>query len=602
LKILVVTEKPKMARALATALGRYRVERSGGLSVYSVQREGDEVRILPLSGHIMQVETAEPFRRWDSVDPLDIVSKDEALIKVITRPDLASRLREEAKRADRLIVATDPDEEGENIGFEAVQLALEERPGLRVDRLWLPSMRSSDIRARWGELTKLRPELAESVEARMYLDAMIGFSATRELTLLNRKGFSPRLLSVGRCQTAVLYLIYEREREIEAFKPTPYWRLLARLVHGEAALTAEHVSSPFFAREEAMKAHERARGHPWALITSAVFEERELLPPTPLNTSALLQLATREMRQPAARVMQLAEELYLQGYITYPRTDTDRYVAFNHASNLDALAAGALHGAYARALLERGLTKPREGRRYEGDHEPITPIRALKGEAELQGPLLQLYDLILRRYLALFGPPAKLNQGEALLQIGGETFRARGLRVLDEGFLAIYPFGRPEEQELPPPQGSQVEVKAVELLEEQTKPPPRYTEAALLKVMERMGIGTKSTRALHIETVVRRGYALRKGPLLLPTKLGYRLAHELHRLWPEFVRPSFSGELEKRLQAIARGQRAWKEVVSEGRGLFKEMMIKLRQERGRLQLGRGYITSTLPETEGEKSR
>lgn len=584
MRILVVTEKPKMARALALALGRFRTERKGRLQLYSLEREGDVIRILSLSGHIMQVETAEPYRKWDKVDPLDIVAKEDALVKVLTRPDIASRLAEEARLADRLIIATDPDEEGENIGFEAVELALREKPNLPVDRLWLPSMRPSDIRARWGELQRLRPQLAQSVEARMYLDAMIGFSATRELTLLNRRGFSPRVLSVGRCQTAVLYLIYEREKEIQAFRPTPYWRLLARLARQGRELTAEHVDSPFYDRAKASEAYGRCEGAREALVESAQFQEKLLPPPTPLNTSALLQLATREMRLPAAQVMQHAEELYLQGYITYPRTDTDRYVAFKHEANLRALAKGALHAKYAEGLLEAGLTKPRQGKRYEGDHEPITPIKPLAEPTELRGPLLRLYELVLRRYLALFGPAAKVMEGEALLRIGGERFRAKGLRVLEEGFLAIYPYARPEEQELPPAQGTSLEVRAVELVEEQTKPPPRYTEAALLRLMERLGIGTKSTRAGHIDTLVKRGYVVRRGTLLLPTKLGYRLAEELHRLWPEFLNPSFSSELEKRLQAIARGERGWREVVEEGRALFGGMMARLRQEREKFSL------------------
>jgi len=601
MRVLVVSEKPKMARTIAKALGNYRVRRNGRVTVYDLQYNGNSITVFPLMGHIKDIQAAPKYRRWSSVDPLDLLTDTAALVKIVSKPGIVRALKKELERAQMIVISTDPDEEGENIGMEALEVAQERGDGFTVKRLWLPTTDPLDIRRRWEAMGEPKMNLAYAVEARRYLDALVGFSATRELSLklqhLTRR-LGTHVVSVGRCQTALLWLIYRREKEIQNFVPEPFWQVQAQFSAAGVMFQGLHVASPFKEEDKAMKAYEVSRAAGEGRVLSYVDMVVEEPPPTPLNTSKMLQMVVRNVGVTAARAMQLAEDLYIGGYITYPRTNTDRYTAFNHRLNLERLSTHATLGGYARQLLDRGLIRPRNGMVYEGDHEPITPIRPLSpgGERRFSEHHYRVYELILRRYLALFGPPAKISRVEVKVDVAGETFLSKGLRVLEPGFMRVYPMTKPQEIPIPSlAKGDLLQVVRVDIIRDETKPPPRYSEADAIRVMTQERIGTKSTRPHFIEILRSRRY-IEGVRVLKPTRLGYILAEQLEAIWPEFVRPTFTAKIEVELSRVAEGMKDWRQVVEEGRLLFTKMLLRLREKMAELavRIGEGTREAGAP--------
>jgi DNA topoisomerase I len=283
------------------------------------------------------------FRRCDT-------ERTKCLVKVLHGRGYSSALRSLAQSASEVIIATDSNEEGENIGLEVLEILRGiSRP---VTRLWLTTTVSSDIRESFSRLRQFNYNLALSVEARRKVDAIVGFSGTRELTLvLKHRVGGGGVLSFGRVQTSTLWLIIEREREIMNFIPKPYWEITARIKH----TTFVHKSSPFFDRTKAYDTFSSVRDAKQQFLCTNVKEEASLVqPPKPLNTSEMLKLGSSFLHVSPSKVLGLAEALYLSSVITYPRVDNQTYSqSFNQKANLQKLSSGNKFKDYAAHLLSK---------------------------------------------------------------------------------------------------------------------------------------------------------------------------------------------------------------------------------------------------------
>ncbi|MHB8566938.1 MAG: DNA topoisomerase [Nitrososphaerales archaeon] len=431
---LVVTEKQRMGQLIAAALGQYRQRPLGGSGRNRIfSYEVADYVIVPLRGHVMNYVTPKELERWthDSVDA--ILNDPKSLVKVLRGRGYSSALRNLAQSASEVIIATDSDEEGENIGLEILEILHGiSRP---VRRLWLTTTIASDIRESFSRLRQFNYNLAQSVEARRKVDAIVGFSGTRELTLAlkYRVGVGRGVLSFGRVQTSTLWLVVGTELEITNFVPKPYWEINAKIKN----TVFLHTSSPFFDRRKAYDPFGRLKYAKQFLCTNIKEEARFVQPPKPLNTSEMLKLGSSFLHVSPSKVLGLAESLYLSSVITYPRVDNQTYSqSFNQRANLQKLSSGNKFKDYAAELLSKNLTVPTRGR-FSEDHEPITPIASISEFPK--NPLAYLlYGLILRHYLSIFGPPAKFLDTTVEGSINEEPFRADGRRLLDRGFYAVY--------------------------------------------------------------------------------------------------------------------------------------------------------------------
>jgi DNA topoisomerase-1 len=601
--ILAVTEKPRVAQILCRSLARGCARRQlHGIPVYEFSLGGEQVVIVPLEGHITEMDVRREYEGWRSTDPELIIRDPGAIQKYYKSMRHVAALRELAPRAGLVVIATDADEEGCAIGADALRVITKYNPGVRVKRLWLSTTEPGDVREAWSRLVEPRRTWADAVEARRRIDAMIGFSATRELTLLAEDALREEfrgILSVGRVQTALLTLLHRREREIKEFVPRPYWTVHADVTINGEPLTLSYDGNPLWSEREAASIVRALEGAGRGVVTAVERRERRIPPPPPLDTTRMLRLLSSQLRVAPSKALAMAEELYLEAAITYPRTDTDRFTTFNHRRSLGILAGeGSPLSELAREVLERNpdARLTRNGSRNAGDHEPIAPI----GLPRTEDPLLRrAWEIIARRYLALFYPPAVVADEAIRARIGDLGFSAEGGSLVDPGYLRVYGEveGIRERRPLPrASEGDPLEVVRVYSRRSKTKPPPRYTEAELVTLMEENGIGTKSSRPEIISILKERGYIRVSGGRVYVTELGSRLAELLEEVWGDFATPSFTRYVEGLMERVKSGQSSWESALEEVRSRYLELFARLRENKGRLlgpagQGGRGAAQS-----------
>ena len=606
-KILVVTEKPKVALAFARALGgkNYRKTTYSRTVIYSLRYKGRFITIVPLKGHLIEYDTKKKYKSWTSTDPLEIVKNEDCLYRKLRYPNIARVLRQLAMKHDILFIATDSDEEGENIGWEAMQIVREVK-NMPAYRIWFLSIQPGEIINAFNNPTKPLISWALAPEARKVIDAFSGFSSTRELTSIGKKSgglmklaLKGNILSLGRVQSPTLYLLFVRERFIRNFKPKPYWSLCAHLRVDNTEIVAEHKGSPFYQEDRATAVYNKVRGAKQATIKTIDAKTEHKRPEPPLNTNRALIMLNKILKLPASRAMKILEELYLEGLITYPRTDTDRYPdKYNHRINLERLSRHPTLGKYAAIIISSGCKLRRNGRKLIGDHLPITPIDVPKPHSKLSDIHIKVYNLIVRRYLALFFRDAVLEKSKVLIDIRGEPFIFSLTRIADKGFYEVYPFSTPKTCYVNISAGLVLPVNSIKLTKKMTKPPSRLSEAELLANMERLGLGTKSTRSEHIQKLVSRRYVIRKGNRLHVTELGYKICEFLEKIWPEFLQPYFNAYVHSLLRKIMNEEVDYREAINLARNKFIDMFLELRRKRKDLQ----QVLSSITEIETKKTR
>ena len=591
-QILVVSEKYKQALAIAKTLGKVERRTLNNVPIFTIKTNSSNIVVVPLRGHITEYSTIPEYEKWAQNDPKLILLNKNSLKKVYKERKYVKVLETLAKQCDELIFATDADEEGENIALEAWEIIRKINPKLKPKRLWLHTLILSDIREAFRNLIEPKWNWAYAVEARRQIDALIGFAATRELTLALKpflKHIGTNVISVGRVQTPTLYLIYNREKEIKNFKPEPYWNLLAEInLHGET-IKVKHVNSPFKDKNIVTTIYNRIKGEKYAVLEDVKREEIYIQPPTPFNTTKALKTITKILPITAKTAMKIMEDLYLDALISYPRTDTDKYSStFPHKEIISKFLKSRIYHTYAEEILKKGVLQPKQGRVFKGDHEPITPIDV----AELNDTRFrtrnhwEVYNIIVRRYLALFMPPAKELKVELLFLIGKEKFTANMTALLEKGFMEVWPWAEKEYVSIPRiPEITARKlypVKKIYTEEKKTKPPPRLTESNLIAMMQKLNLGTKSTRPQHIETNKKRGYIVRKGKSLYCSEIGWVLASNLEKIWPDFVLPKFTAKIEEMLQKVMDGIIDWSNVVENVRKEFLNMFDKLRENKAKI--------------------
>ena len=549
MKALVLAEKPSVGRELARVLGCQQKQKG--------YFEGPRYIVTWALGHL--VELAEPedydkkYSTW-KLEDLPIIPKSMRL-KVIRQTSHQFRVVSSlAKRNDlnELIIATDAGREGELVARWIMELVRWQKP---FRRLWISSQTDKAIQEGFANL---RPgpaydNLFASAVCRAEADWLIGLNVTRALTCK----FNAQL-SAGRVQTPTLSAIVKREAEIRGFKPVDYWTVEADfgLFRGQWSKGEEN---RFFERDKAEAICAKVQGKSGSITE---LKRREKTEPHPLayDLTELQRDANKRYGFSAKQTSTLLQNLYEQHkLVTYPRTDS-RYLPSDIVSTLKERLAAIAVGPYAQ-LARPLMAKPLQpGKRVIDDskvtdHHAIIPTGEKLYLPKLTADEARLFDLIARRYIALFYPPCIFEEIAVTAQVEDEEFRAKGRAVKAAGWKQAYDFEETEndaEQQLPQlEQGQKLLVRSCMALDRQTQPPARYTEASLLTVMEKHNLGTPATRADIIEKLLQTDSVERSGNWLLPTGK----ATQLLELVPEELRsPELTAKWERELEAIARGQ------------------------------------------------
>ena len=560
---LIITEKNITAKKIAQILfGRgYKETKVEGIPSYVA----DGTTIVGLSGHIVNIDFPEQYNNWSITEPRNLIRAPTEVR--YTHKKIATALKRLAKDAALVTIATDFDREGELIGVEAYRIVREQNRDVPFDRVRFSAITKPEIERAFGGPVPLDFDLAAAGEARQKIDLVWGAALTRYISLTcGRLGKS--FLSVGRVQTPLLALMVDRELEIRAFTPTPYWELYASLNDGEA-FTVKHECNRFEDKKVAEKI--KAKLGDTGTVAEYRAGSRQDNPPIPFSTTEFIRAAA-SIGFSAANAMRVAENLYVNGWISYPRTDNTVYPAsLNLRDILGMLSAGEF-GPYARKLLEGSIT-PTRGKRETTDHPPIYPVASAR-KADLREDEWRVYELVVRRFFATLAPAAAWSTQNVTVDISGEKFRASGSKLAQAGWRHYYPYGMPKEEPLPEVrEGEVLKVNEVNLIEKTTMPPTRYGQGRLVKMMEDLGLGTKSTRHETIQKLYARNYVHGNPPQ--PTNMAVRVVEALEKYADLITKPDMTSKLEYDMDAIAEGQITEEAVVDESQGMLETIFTVL---------------------------
>ena len=592
---LIITEKDNAARRIADILsgGSADSDRVNGVNVY---KWGGK-RCIGLSGHVVGVDFPPEYNDWRDVEPVELI--DAPIETQPTQENIVRALRQLARRASRVAIATDYDREGELIGKEAYELVREVNDEVPIDRVRFSSITDREVSEAFENPDELDFELAAAGEARQVIDLLWGAALTRFLSLSARQ-LGDDFISVGRVQGPTLKLIVDREREIEAFDPDDYWELFADL---ETDTDGGFESQYFYLDEDGNEAeriwdgdraeavYDALESADSAAVDSVNRRRRTDSPPAPFNTTQFIR-AAGSLNYSAQQAMSIAEELYTAGYLTYPRTDNTVYPEdLDPRELLQQFTNDQTFGEDAKSLLSAETIEPTAGDEETTDHPPIHPTGELPSRSELSDDEWEIYELVVRRFFATVADDATWEHLKVVAEIADceistegattvetLTLKANGKRLLEPGYHAVYPYFSQSETHVPDvTAGEELEITDTAFEAKQTQPPRRYGQSRLIETMEELGIGTKSTRHHTIEKLYDRGYLENDPPR--PTMLAKAVVEATEEFADQIVSEEMTAELEADMAAIAAGEKAYDEVTEASRRLLAEVFDDLTASR-----------------------
>ncbi|MFD1850393.1 type I DNA topoisomerase [Oceanobacillus bengalensis] len=566
---LVIVESPAKAKTIERYLGKK----------YEVKASMGHVRDLPKSQ--MGVDEKDNFK--------------PKYITIRGKGDVLKDLRKSAKKAKKIFLAADPDREGEAIAWHLAHI-------LNVDE-------TSECRVVFNEITKdaikesfkhprtIDIDLVDAQQARRVLDRLVGYNISPLLWKKVKKG-----LSAGRVQSVAMKLIIDREREIENFKPEEYWTIEAEFLKDETVFEGSFYG--INGKKEELKSEKDVNvilnklGDKFE-IDKVTKRERKRNPAQAFITSSLQQEAARKLNFRARKTMMVAQQLYegidlgrkaggITGLITYMRTDSTRISDTAKKEAVDYIVEN-----YGEEYL--GHSKPKKAKEGAQDaHEAIRPTSILRDPKSLKEILsrdqLRLYKLIWERFLASQMAPAVMDTMTVHLLNNDVEFRATGSKIKFKGFMKVYIEGTDDnkkvEDKLLPELDEAMEVKSKEISPNQhfTQPPPRYTEARLVKTMEELGIGRPSTYAPTLDTIQRRGYVTLDNKRFMPTELGTIVNEIMEEFFPEIIDVEFTVKMEGDLDSIEEGENNWVNIIDEFYQGFHKRLEKAEQEMEKIEI------------------
>ena len=494
------------------------------------------------------------------------------IVKLPAEKEIIRVLKNLAKKADSVVIATDFDREGELIGADALNMVREVAPELPASRARYSALIKGEVTEAFANLVELDQNLADAGESRQYIDLIWGAVLTRYLTLAKFGGFG-NVRSAGRVQTPTLALVVERERERLAFVPEDYWQIRGMGAHDGADFKIAHATARFTDKAAAETAFGHVDGATTGTVTTVAKRSRKQPAPIPFNTTSLQAAAAAEGISPA-RTMRIAESLYMSGLISYPRVDNTVYP---RTLDIEGIVKGLASNSPALAPVCKkvlaGPMKPTRGKVETTDHPPIHPTGQGNPET-LDGGQKKLYNLIARRFLATLMGPATIENTKLSIDVAGEPFTASGDVLVEAGFREAYPYGLKRDEQLPAlAEGDIVDVHDIKLEAKQTEPPARYSQGKLVQEMEKRGLGTKSTRA----SIIERLYAVKylKNDPIEPSQLGMAIIDALHEFAPRITTPDMTAELDDDMTKVAEGADTQEHVVEHSRALLAGMLDAL---------------------------
>lgn len=590
-RTLILSEKPSAASKIAGGLsGGGAVEKElNGVPFYEFERDEEKFVVVPALGHLFTLKNTRPMKVYPMYD-IEWVPKYKANNTSGNSKDFIETIQKLAVDVDDYINATDFDQEGAVIGYTVLNFLCGDGAVEKAKRMKFSTLTAEELRNSYENLLpSLDRGLIDSGVARHMLDWYWGMNLSKALTSAVEAAHDRFVkLSVGRVQTPTLKILLERENEIEEFEPDPYWVIeLLFEIEGQE-VKAKYKEKKIFDEERAQEIKKKCKGEP-AEIVNIKTRKYTNKPPTPFNLSSLQSEAHNQFGYSPARTQQLAQSLYNDALISYPRTGSKKLPkSIGYRKIIEDISKIRGYKGRAKKLLKRSKLEPNEGKATDPAHPAIYPT-GVKDE-DLKGPRRRVYDLIVKRFLATFADKAVKQSVRVDLEIKGEPFFFRGRKILEKGWLEFYaPYGATDEIILPEMEEGQILNPQKFLFQEkETKPPARYNQSSIVKEMEDKNLGTKATRAGIVENLYDRNYIDKKR--IVVTEIGKQIIESLNEHCPSIVSEKLTIHFEEEMKKIEDGQLTKEEVLEEARkrlGKILEEFRKYEPEIGK-PLGEAY--------------
>ena len=585
--ISIFAEKPSIARALVKAFsivynlkfkGRkgktrynyiyesfvdsqkisFRIEKDE----YRLRKE-DRIIITSVTGHVLNFDYSAPFDKetnWHNSDPLDLIELEP--IEVPIQESMISHVEGVGKASNVVVIATDWDGHGESIGRQIVEITTRSNKKIRHGRMHFTSASPMTLKKAFETQTDLNWDWIKQVDSLRRQDLRMGASITRFLTVgIQNRGIHNQIISYGPCQTSVLWLIAYRFLDNRNFTPEKFWKVSVKISTSEGPLFLDWKGNPETNEEivnSVMSALEKVSE---GTITEYNEETRIIKRPLPLDTDTLEAECAQFFRISPKQVADIAEKLYNNGFITYPRTESSFYLEKDLTQLAEKFTSHDDFGLVAKECISLGgVQNPCKGR-FTKDHEPIKPVKAVN-RSEIEKALEKtpkiinhawnIYSYIVWRFLATVHSDATVVNQYIILSAASEEFIVNGRRIIDLGYFKFYKFKKIKGKELP--QLKKGSTKSIEVFKHQgfTTPPSLYSESQLIRKMAELNLGTDATRSTHIDTVQKRKYTINRGPrrILVPTALGMALYQALTQNAKDLILPEIRGKIESWTQQI----------------------------------------------------
>ncbi len=586
---LIITEKPKAAQRIADALAQGKVSKGniGKVSYYKFKRNNKDIIVGCAVGHLYGL--AEKKKGKWSYPVFDIewkpiyeTDKSASFVKTY-----ATALKKLSKDADTFTIACDYDVEGELIGLNILRFICKQKDARRMkfSTLTKPDLvyayEHASPHIDWGQ--------ARAGETRHELDWYYGINLSRALTSAIKSAGMFKILSSGRVQGPALKIIVDKERQILDFKSKPYWQieLQGKVKNGE--ITAWHEKDKFWDKKECEGIVNNVKGK-HGFVESAKKTKFEQAPPNPFDLTTLQTESYRCFGITPKNALEIAQELYTSGLISYPRTSSQKLPAtIGYNKIIEQLSKQKNYSLLCKKLTEKKSLKPSEGTKTDSAHPAIFPTGIAPKSLDKRDQ--SIYDLIVKRFLACFAQPAVHESLVIRINVCEEFFLAKGSLTLEKGWYAFYePYIKPKQEELPETKEKEsVTVKKIEMHEKQTQPPKRFTQASIVRELEKRNLGTKGTRAGIVDTLFQRGYV--SGKAIEATKLGFATVETLLKYSPKILDEELTRRFEEESEQVREKEKEPEEVLEAAREILKNILHEFKEKEKKI--GEGLLEATI---------
>ncbi len=578
----MVGEKPNVASKLAQALGNYSTKENRGVKNYIIETDDRRIIISPAVGHIFNLDSVEDG--WDypvfDVEWRPTFETDDSADYM---KKYYHNLCDQLEKADTYINACDFDLEGSVIGANVIK-HITGASDEKIERMKFSTLTKSDLQEAFDDLESFDRGMTDAGITRHILDYYYGVNVSRALMQAVRENDRFKTLSTGRVQGPALKVLADREREIMEFDPDPYWEIF--LHHSEFDAKFQETGADrdkldrIWEEEKADQIFATVKGEKKARVSDVKINNYTHNPPVPFNLTGLQKEASSQFNLSPKKTQSIAQSLYEDSLISYPRTESQKLPAkLGYKNLLKKLKGQDKYEGLAQKVLKKDKDDemyPRQGKKEDDAHPAIYPT----GErpSNLSKMERKVYDLIVKRFFAVFGDAAKRQSLTLTLDVLGYDFTAKSKVTKERNWFELYdPYVKVEEAELPGVEkGEVLDVEGFDLEEKETQPPRRYSQSGIVSELEKKNLGTKATRAATIDRLYSRNY-IDNSPIEV-TELGLTIVETLEKHAPDLMSEELTRKFEEKMESIRENKETSDEVVDEAREELEETLKKFKDQ------------------------